>query len=245
MSIADKLVTVAENTPKVYEAGKKAEYDKFWDAFQENGNRTAYSRAFSGRHWNEQNFNPKYRIAPTSATYMFENFNNDTLWENRRIRFDISKYEIDFSTITDASYLFYNSRVEGLFCDLRNATKIFYAFGSPNNGSIENLTIRVSEKCTDYGYAFYYQTLTTRIIFTEDSVIAASVSFAQTGSLSRESIESIISAISETVTGKTLTLNKSAVNKAFETGTGLKDGANSTEWQALVATKPNWTISLS
>ena len=40
MSIAEKLTTVAENVPKVYEAGKKAEYDAFWDKYQNNGKRT-------------------------------------------------------------------------------------------------------------------------------------------------------------------------------------------------------------
>ena len=31
MSIADKLITIAENEQKVYHAGKQAEYNKFWD----------------------------------------------------------------------------------------------------------------------------------------------------------------------------------------------------------------------
>ena len=34
MSIAEKLTKVAENVPKVYEAGKKDEHDKFWDEYQ-------------------------------------------------------------------------------------------------------------------------------------------------------------------------------------------------------------------
>ena len=39
MSIAEKLVTVAENEQKVYDAGKQAEYDAFWDNYQVYGNR--------------------------------------------------------------------------------------------------------------------------------------------------------------------------------------------------------------
>ena len=30
MTTAEKLQTAADNIPKVYEAGKKAEYDKLW-----------------------------------------------------------------------------------------------------------------------------------------------------------------------------------------------------------------------
>ena len=39
MSIADKLTTIAENEQKVFDAGKQAEYDEFWDSFQSKGTR--------------------------------------------------------------------------------------------------------------------------------------------------------------------------------------------------------------
>ena len=39
MSIAEKLITIAENEERVYESGKKAAYDRFWDVYQQNGNR--------------------------------------------------------------------------------------------------------------------------------------------------------------------------------------------------------------
>ena len=67
MSIADKLTTVAENMPKVYEAGQQAEYDRFWDAYQENGNRTHYAYAFY--RWSDAVFSPKYDITMTGNAY--------------------------------------------------------------------------------------------------------------------------------------------------------------------------------
>lgn len=45
-----------------YEAGKQAEYDKFWDNLQSNGNRFGYFRAFTEMGWNANNFKPKYPI---------------------------------------------------------------------------------------------------------------------------------------------------------------------------------------
>ena len=73
MSIAEKLTTVAENVSKVYEAGKKSEYDKFWDAFQDYGNRTYYLNGFQGNQgWTKDNFFPKYDIKPVgNATQLF------------------------------------------------------------------------------------------------------------------------------------------------------------------------------
>lgn len=72
MSIAEKLQTIAENEQKVYEAGQQSEYDRFWDAFQQNGERSSYAFAFAGDSWNGENFKPKYDIKPKStARYMF------------------------------------------------------------------------------------------------------------------------------------------------------------------------------
>lgn len=71
MSIAEKLTTIAENQEKVFEAGKKAEYDRFWDEFQDYGNRTQYSYAFCYGGWNDETYNPKYTIRPTSCNNLF------------------------------------------------------------------------------------------------------------------------------------------------------------------------------
>lgn len=78
MSIEEKVATMAENEKKVYntaifESGKRAVYDAFWDAYQDNGNREHYSYAFAGKGWTDENFKPKYDIQPgyTMATNMF------------------------------------------------------------------------------------------------------------------------------------------------------------------------------
>jgi hypothetical protein len=66
--------------------------------------------------------------------------------------------------------------------------------------------------------------------------------------LSKESIsgeQGIINGLNSEVTGQTLTIPRNAVKKAFETSEGANDGDTSETWNALVASKPNWTISLS
>ena len=86
MGIFAKLTQIAENMEEVheagynkgkavgykegldtdaYEAGKKAEYDAFWDAFTDNGNRTDYGHAFS--HWGNEYIRPNRKIIPTTA----------------------------------------------------------------------------------------------------------------------------------------------------------------------------------
>ena len=80
MSIAEKFEIIADevyeigyekgkaeggNTEEAYNQGfvegKQAEYDKFWDAFQQNGERAYYYYAFAYQ-WNDECYNPKYPI---------------------------------------------------------------------------------------------------------------------------------------------------------------------------------------
>ena len=65
--------------------------------------------------------------------------------------------------------------------------------------------------------------------------------------LSAESIQSITDGLATGVTGQTLTLSRTAVNKAFETSEGANNGSTdeNSVWHNLIATKPNWTITLS
>ena len=51
MSIAEKLELIAENEQKVFDAGKKSEYDEFWDNYQKKSDgsaRTSYIQGFAG-----------------------------------------------------------------------------------------------------------------------------------------------------------------------------------------------------
>ena len=104
MSIADKLQTIAENEQKVYEAGKKSEYDAFWDEFQQNGNRTHYSLGFAGYGWNENNLKPKYDIKPTVANYMFAGWIPSLNVDLREV---IEECGITFDTANCTSFSFF------------------------------------------------------------------------------------------------------------------------------------------
>lgn len=55
------------------EIGRKAEYDTFWDAYQQNGKRNSYSSAFFGRWWEDKIYNPKYDMVITDgASSMYQ-----------------------------------------------------------------------------------------------------------------------------------------------------------------------------
>lgn len=57
-----------------FEDGKQDEQDRFWDEFQDYGNRTYYSYAFYYRYgWTDKNFKPKYPFTIEYASAMFDN----------------------------------------------------------------------------------------------------------------------------------------------------------------------------
>lgn len=108
MSVADKLTTIAENEQKVYDAGKKAAYDWFWDRFQGNINtvNNGYMNAFSGVGWTDETFNPKIKnmTVKGSAYMMFASTGITDVTKNGTIN-------IDFSEATTTQYTFYSNKI--------------------------------------------------------------------------------------------------------------------------------------
>lgn len=103
-TIADKLQTISENVPKVYESGieqgQQAEYDKFWDSYQNYGNLTNYQNVFGGAGWKDGNFKPKYTPNIKAAALMFRETGIKNI------------VGLDFSNANDFQYAFYYSKVE-------------------------------------------------------------------------------------------------------------------------------------
>lgn len=127
MSIAEKLKTVAENEQKVFDAGKRAEYDRFWDDYQQNGNRTIYETAFGGEGWTNEMFKPKYNMQIANGYMMFRNaqMTGDfvELLEGLNITFDTSN-------CTNFNYMFYGAKFErlGVISCIKGGA-ISYCFG--------------------------------------------------------------------------------------------------------------------
>lgn len=228
MSIAEKLTTIAENEQKVYEAGQETENRRYWERFWEglkNPNTGNYNlrHAFSGGGWNEETFSkivyPSEKLIVTGASSglnAFQYFNRDYVYNNPMI--DLADFcrHVDFSGLTSANYIFHNAIAKNITIDLGNCTNITYAFSGDNGGNIENLTLKITSKCTTFTNAFYYMKETTTIRFTDDSEIVSNVSFAQSSKLTYESLRSIINALGTVSSTKTLTLHATAKAKLTE-----------------------------
>ena len=263
MSIADKLTTIAENQQRVYNKGfidgqnaggsgnyeqgfadgKQAEYDKFWDGYQQNGNRNNYAMAFAQLGWIDEIFNPKYDLTLTIAAQMFNNSRITTLaskLKEKGLKFDTSAL-----TGTGALQMFQSSSIKDVpELDLRNCTNIGYLVGS--GAKVETIEKLIISEKTTTGLNTAFNNAKQLIHCLFGGVLAITgLDMSACTLLDKESITSLVGILSTTTSGLSVTLSKQAVNKAFETSENANNGSNSTEWTTLVNTKQNWTINLS
>ncbi|MBQ8004360.1 MAG: hypothetical protein IJ299_04635 [Oscillospiraceae bacterium] len=223
---------IPKHIENVYEAGKKAEYNAFWDGFQSKGTRTAYNRAFY--MWAASIFKPKYDLKPTRADYMFMDMFHEY---NSKGGYSLVKaledagVTLDTSQCANFSYMFYYSYVNEIGeIDTRSATSVNAILSYAKYvKKVERLILK------DDGS----QTLTASFDATNalksitfEGTIGESIDF-QASPLSKASITNIIEHLSDSSTGKTVTFKKSAREAAF----------TDDEWAELITTKPNWTFS--
>lgn len=242
MTISEQIVRAKTDYDDVWDAGKQAERERFWDTYQDYGNRTSYAYAFAGDGWvSTELLPPKYPMilgkGSTNNLGIFKHFN--TTSEKRYDMTGICRL-LDCSQASVLTEMFADSRVENITLDLSNcttATSMFHC--GTRGGNIDKVYLKVTSKLVSAASMFNYCRNLGTLRFTEDSEIVTSISL-NLSPLTKESIISVINALSAEVTGKTLTLKKTAVQAAFGT-----DYDSSTEWTTLKNSKSNWTIALS
>ena len=274
-TIADKLTLIAENEQKVFESGrnegyahgyddgnaegiqegKKSEYDSFWDVFQLNGNRKYYDRAFrynaldSSPTWNKDNFKPKYDIKPAgtdAATSMFENFGSSTAPIDMVAHLEKLGVTIDTSQAKGSFHQAF--RGDGVtrwgVIDVTQSTNVQYIFYGNGKQKLKRIDMIISAESTPWSSnSFQNQYAITYLRF--GGSIGQSIYFQHLNKLDKESIENIIEHLSDTASGKTLTLSKAAVDKAFESSEGANNGSDTSTWlDDKLGYRPNWTITL-
>lgn len=222
-----------EGTENGIEIGKQISYDEFWDAYQNYGARTEYSRAFAGSGWvYGKTYAPKYPVRPTNAENMFYGCT---------LPYEAVK-EVDFSNCTYMYSVFSYSGIERLgVIDVRKATQMGTAIYACS--CLHTIDKVISAATTPYTNNSF-STLPNLENIEFEGVIGESIYFNWSPKLTKASIESIVSHLSTTSSGKSFTLSQTAVNKAFETSVGANNGSTSAEWGTLVGTRSNWTISL-
>lgn len=212
-----------------HEAGQKSEYDKFWDTYQDNGERDKYPCAFGGYGWNKETLKPKYSIKVNETYMMFAycgyNGDLDDVFKNRGLSFEIDKP----SSASNTGYMFYQSSITAIgTIDLSvytNTSSVTSIFNAVSLVTIRNL---IPPKCA-MGTTCWQSGLVNLGIGGE---ITKDFSLSRCSKLSEESVQSVIDHLADLTgqTTRTLTFHATV-------------GARLTDVQKTSITSRNWTLA--
>lgn len=225
MTMAEKLTAIAENEQKVFNAGKQAEYDAFWDAYQNAGKRVDYERAFGGAGWTATTFKPKYAMQPTNASSMFR-FNRLSVDLVELLKaIDVT---IDFSLATSVSELFMNSMFTHIgVVDVTSAVSLQNAFNNTQAVTIDKLILR-DDGTNTFISAFNNSSKLENIII--EGAIGNNISFSVCP-LTHDSLMSIINHLQAKSSG------------SFVLTLGTDNLAKLTDTEKAVASGKGWTLA--
>lgn len=215
LTTAERLAQVAENVPKVYEAGKQAESEAFWNGVTNFGDRESYARAFL--YWSAEYLRPNRKIMPITGDSGVQTFShNPKLKKVEAAYFDFSQKPKASSESYSYYYTFYNcSKLEEVE-DIGLQAEIVYHNTFASCPKLHTIAKVRSDENTKFNSSFASCTALKNISF--DGVIGQTINFAYCGELSAESIRNIFEHLSDEASGKTLYLRSTAVNASKTNG---------------------------
>ena len=231
VEVADELrpIEYAPKVDAVFEAGKKAEYDAFWDKYQQNGERTQYQYGFSGIGWNDETFKPKHNILMSNAVACFYYcFVTDL-----EARLQECGVILDSSVGTNFNNCFANSRLT-IIPEVVFSAKVTYigtVFANNNRLHTIRKVILQDGFNADMLSAFTNCNVLENVVF--EGIIPKAINVQWCTKLTHDSLMSIINALKDysgTDTWMTVTL-------------GAENIAKLTSDELLIAEQKQWQIS--
>lgn len=231
------LDQMAAGVSCVYDAGKQAQEDAFWDTLQRNGTRNDYQYAFL--QWDAEEIRPKY-ILTQPRLYA-------TFTQNARLK-RVTESTLDLNAGATNMYSTFawcaaleEVDVHILLAENADAVAMMATFN--NCTALKRIKKITSVAHVQYSKTFNQCTALESVTF--EGVIGNNISFENSPLLNKASIVSIINALSDSTSGLSITFSLEAVDNAFYDPDGeAAPGADSLEWNLLIAKKENWTISL-
>ena len=246
--IYTKATKAIENIPKIYENGKsaghdkgynegqQAQYDLFWDTIQNNGGKKYYKMTFV--NFPPELYQPKYDFIHGqhgSAYLTFSEFKGTDI---------IKDNDCTLAYGDGLNHTFWNCP------NLVNARTLTVTEVQPFNNTFNSCPkleeVRFKGTIAK-AISFQWSPLLSKASIIGDEATAEEIA-AEKNIITlngKSYYKGIFGALSDKVSSVTITFRKTAIDTAFETSVGAADGSTSSEWNTLVALKPNWTIALA
>lgn len=162
--------------------GMQTEYDRFWDAFQDNGNRVLYQYAYAYMGWNGTTYNPKHIDKPTNASNLF--------YESQ---VPVVK-NLDLSNCTNEDQLCRNSKIEDAgVIDTSKTSLLYYTFH--NAQALRNLKLILKDDGTQTFNGAFFRNYALESLEVVGTIGNNGLTFADATKLTHESLMSIINAL--------------------------------------------------
>ena len=156
------------------------EYDRYWDSFQEYGEKTDYSMAFANKSWNDDIFKPKYQIKPT---ILGQAFSYSSISE-------VTEEQLNTDNTTNIANAFRYSKIKKVCTlNLQKTTNIQEICSNCN--MLEEISFKNYKKETTSNSSFNNCKNLKRMYF-YDSVIGKSLNLQWSSLLEVESAKNII-----------------------------------------------------
>lgn len=225
MSLATDLTTIAENVPKVYEAGKKTIIDGIDGLYRffTNGQNMGLLPYVLNKDWKNKEINMQYTFQDNKVITDF--IAPKTL--KTKMPHGLFSGCTNLKTVTGLDEM-----INGIVL-----TDLFNGCNSLTNAGTINFE----------GVSYARSTFWGCIALEKIDIIGTikiSLYFEDCLSLSKLSITSIVKALSQTTSGLTITFSKTAVNNAF--GINVDDPTTypeGSEYYMLRNSKSNWTFN--
>lgn len=186
---------MAENVSNVYEAGKKAEYNEFWDNFNTGNGSTQWDYRYAGTGWCKANFKPTEDIVCSVRTFARHGWNRSELYD---LAEHLDNLGVKITKLTSARETFIYcttfSRLPEL--DASSCTYFYDTFyGMTRLVTIDKFIVN-TDKATYWDGALFDNCTRLANINMEGSIIGKSIDFSVCP-LSVASMKSIISCLKD------------------------------------------------
>ena len=227
--LGSNKVKINLNEQKVFDAGKDAGTDAFWDVVQNGGNRTAYNSVFTS--WGAEYIRPKYKVVATGVNDANQTFNAcQKLKKVESAYFDFSQKPTGTNSNSGYYYTFHNCNALEEIEDIGLVPQFGYYSSFAACSVLHTIAkVGVSEN-TKFSETFNYchelQNLTI------DGVIGQNgFDIHWSTKLTHDSLMSIINAL-QTKTSGTWTVTLGTTNLA-----------KLTDAEKAIATQKGWTLA--
>lgn len=241
-SIANNFEIIADAVyEKGIEKGKENEHSKFWDTYQDYGNRTSYANGFQGNMgWTKDNFYPKYDIKPVGNAiqllYAWEYADKHTMDLSARLK--ECGVVLDTSQATNLTHAFAYVRFATIPpIDLTGLTaNASLLFG--DSRTIKTIEKIIMAETTPIATTWFRNDIALENLTIEGTIGQSNFNVKDCKKLTKASLLSILKALSLNITATTTITFSTAHQTTIETDPDCKpyyDAAKAAGWSIVYA----------